>query len=284
MLKNLWRHFLKVIKSERGDFGGDDQEEAEQGITQAGEELYKRGKLQLGEEVQYPSSFELGKLAEAIIKSRMGLGEAPAGYLTPTQQYLEGAGDIGANLYNQILTEIKDPYAYYESILQPQLQLAEDYINRGAQRRGLLRSGIPIEQMGRAGVELAIQEANARQQARANALSRAGTLTEYMQGGAGQNLANLANLYGQQQQYGLTAMGRQAGQAQAAAQYQAYPYQYQLGQSGGSYGGLGTALGMLGAAGLSAITKGPGIYGMGLPMSLLLGGVAGGGLGSSFNR
>lgn len=183
---------------------------------------------------------------------------------TPTEQYLYETGDVGKSLYDQILAETQDPYAYYTSTLEPQLQLAEDYINRQAQSKGLIRSGIPIEQMGRAGVDLAIKEAESRMAAREKALSRAGTLaggiqttgqtamttgqtladrlaaerqaaltrsaglTEYMQGTQANRMADLGNLYGQQQQFGLQGMGRQAGAAQAAGQYWSYPFQAQL--------------------------------------------------------
>lgn len=245
---------------------------AERGIEGAGEQAYQRGKMTPAEETQYGRSFDLGKLVEQIAKAQVGLEKYPTDYLSPTEQfartsdlarsvynktladvgrapteqYFYEAGDIGKELYGQVLAETKDPYAYYQSTLDPQLQLAEDYINRRAQERGLLRSGIPIENMGRAGVELAIKEANARMQARAQALERAnimaGTvqetglnalqrgagLSEYLNTNASENLMKLANLYQAQQQYGLNAMGRQANQAQAAAPYTAYPYQAAL--------------------------------------------------------
>lgn len=229
---------------------GGSKSKAASGISEAGSTMYDRGKMTPGEEAQYQSSFGTGQLLENVMRYMLGLGEAPTGYLSPTDQYLRESGALGKTLYDQTLAEAQDPYAYYESTLQPQLQLAEDYINRQAAGRGLLRSGIPIEQMGRAGVDLAIKEAEARMQARNNALARAAGLTEYI-GGTGMNrLSNLSNLYSQQQQFGLNALGRQAGQAQAAAQYQAYPYQAALGDIYGRNAALYALPGqIIGAAG-----------------------------------
>lgn len=208
---------------------GKSKSKAEQGISQAGSDMYKKGEMTPQEISQYEDSFDLGKLIEDISKYQMGLGKAPEGYVSPTDQFLRESGELGTTLYNQTLAETKDPYAFYESTLEPSLQISEDYINRQAQKRGLLRSGIPIEEMGRAGVELAVKEAEARQRARADALNRTAGLTEHIGGSATNRLAGLTGLYGQQQQLGLNAFGRQSGQAQAAAAYQAYPYQARLG-------------------------------------------------------
>ncbi len=276
MFKSLWRHFVKTISNERGDFGSSkERKAAETGITQAGETMYERGKLQYGEETQYPESFKLGEIYKQILLSQMGLGQAPSGYQGYEQQYQQ-QGDLAKTLYGTTLADVQDPYASYESTFQPQLQSAEDYINRQAAERGLLRSGVPIEQMGRAGAEIAVKEAAARMTYRQQALSNASNLSQNIYSQGQQNLSNLYGLYGTQQQAGLTAMSRQASQAQAAAQYSAYPYQYALGNSGGSMGGMGTALG----AGLGALlalpTGGLSVLGGGL-----LGGTIGGGLGSS---
>lgn len=226
------RHPIHAPFGERGG-GGDDKEGAEQGIQQAGETMYSRGKMTPEEETQYKSSFDLGNLIKQIQMSQMGLAASPAGYQTPTQQYLGQTGELGQNLYNQILASSKDPYAYYQDTLTPQLQLTQDYINRQAQQRGLLRAGIPIEQMGRAGVELAIKSAGERMNFRQQQLQNAQALGQNIYNVGQQNLGNLTNLYGAQQGYGLTGMNRQAIQAQKAAEYQAYPYQAQL---GGAYG------------------------------------------------
>lgn len=231
-----------------GDEGG--KSKAEQGIAESGSRVYDAGKLTSQESEQYLGSFDIGKLLEQIYKYQMGLGQAPESYMSSTDQYLRESGELGNLLYKSTLEEAKDPYAYYQSTLDPQLQQAEDYINRQAQGRGLIRSGIPIEQMGRAGVELAIKEANAKMAAREASLGRTAGLVEYMTGQSQNNLTNLANLYSGQQQSGLNAMGRQAGQAQAAGQYWSYPYQARLGDIYGRQAALYALPGqMLQAAG-----------------------------------
>ncbi len=232
----------------------EDKGSAEQGIQAAGSQMYERGKMTPEEEKQYQGSFNIGDILEQLYRYQMGMGQAPTGFMTPEQQYLQQAGPVGQAYYQQTLGGVQDPYAAYESQLQPSLQLAEDYINRGAQQRGLLRSGIPIEQMGRAGVDLSIKEAQDRMNFRGQELARGGELSQYTTGLGSSNIANLQNLYGQKQQYGLTAKGRQAGQAQQAATYQAYPYSASLGAIYGQQaaqaalpgqiiGALGTAAG-----------------------------------------
>ncbi len=255
---------------------GGDKSGAEQGIQQAGEQAYARSEQTPQEKAQYTGSFDLGTLLQQIMQYQAGVGGKPSGYQDPTQQYLQQSGALGQALYGQTLQSTQDPYAFYESTLQPQLQLTEDYINKQAQQRGLLRSGIPIEQMGRAGVELAIQEANARMNYRNQALQQGAGLTQYI-GQQGQtNLANLGNLYGQQQQFGLQSMGRQAGAAQNAAQYMAYPYQAQLGDyySKPTMGqGIGQGA-MSGAAAGSAFG----------PWGTVIGGIGGGIYGATQSR
>jgi len=228
------------------------KEQAEAGITGAGERVYEAAKATPAEQAQYGGSFETGQLLQQLAKYFMGMGQAPTGYQGPEAQYLQQAGPLGQQYYEQVLQEAQDPYAYYQSTLEPELTQAQDIINRQAQQRGLIRSGIPIEQMGRAGVELAIKSAQQRMAAREASLGRTAGLTQYMQAGAGQNLANLANLYGQQQQLGQQALGRQATGAQAAGSYWAYPGMAQLGSIYGKEAALwalpGQALGAAGQA------------------------------------
>ena len=209
---------MRILNNERGDMGKG-KSKAEQGMAESGSRVYEAGKMTSAEQLQYNNSFDLGQMIRDIYLSQMGMANAPGGYLDPTQQYMKDTGELGKTLYDQTLTEAKDPYAFYESTFEPQLQQAEDYINRGAAQRGLLRSGIPIEQMGRAGVELAIKEANAKMAAREASMGRTAGLVEYISGQGQNRMANLANLYSGQQTSGLNALGRQAGQAQAAGQY-----------------------------------------------------------------
>lgn len=253
---------------------GKSKSKAEEGISQAGATLYERGKMTEPELKEEAGAFSLGDLIKQIGLYQAGLGTAPSGYLDASQQLQRGGGELGSLLYSQITDELKDPYKFYQSTLEPELALTQDTINREYQRRGLIRSGLGIEAMGRAGTELAVRSALARQQARAQALARGGSLLEYGQGVQGQNLANLSNLYGTQRGYSQTARNRQAGVATQAAQYAAYPYQYALGQSGGDFGGLGAGLGML-AGGLLAVPTG----GVSIPTGAMIGGSLGGGMG-----
>ena len=129
--------FIRTLKDKRGDFGKG-KSKASGGISEAGATMYERGAGTPEEMGQYKGSFDLGNLIKQLQQYQLGVGQAPQGYLDPTQQYLRETGELGQNLYQQTLAESRDPYAYYESTFQPQLQLAEDYINRQAQGRGLL--------------------------------------------------------------------------------------------------------------------------------------------------
>ena len=230
------------------------------GIQAAGRGLTEATKMTGDESAQYKSSFELGKLMEQIMKYQQGLGAAPSGYMSGEQQYQQG-GPLAQSYYNQTLAGTQDPYGAYESSLQPALQLAGDTINRNMQQRGLMRSGMNIEQMGRSGVDLAIKEAQQRMQFRAQELARGGELSQYGNQLQQQNLSNMGSLYGQEQGYGLTAMQRQATGAGQAAQYQAYPSQAAMGsaygQQAGNQAGMyqlgGSALGALGTLGAAYI-------------------------------
>ncbi len=172
-------------------------------------------------------------MLQQIYSSQQGIGDAPEGYQSGEQQ-LQNQGQLGQSLYSQILSQTQNPDAYYQSTLAPDLQQAQDTINTYYQKRGLLNSGLAIESMGRAGVDLAIKDAQARMASRQQALNNGLQLSQYA-GNMGQtNLSNLANLYSTQQNAGLGSLSRQAGAANNAAQYQAYPYQAQLGNY---YGG-----------------------------------------------
>lgn len=227
-------------------------EEAEAEIRRAGELAYSRGKMTPEEQAQYQGSFGTGRDLEAISRYQMGMGERPEGYQTGEQQYQQG-GPLAQAYYDKTLAGVKDPYAAWESSLDPQLQQAEDYINRQAQGRGLLRSGMPIESMGRAGVELAIKSAQERMNARQQELQRGAGLSQYGFGLEQQRYGNLSNLYGQQQQFGQQAMGRQASQALGVAGYQSYAPQAALGSYYGGKAALQALPGqVLGAAGQAA--------------------------------
>ena len=258
-----------------------DKSSAEQGIQQAGSTAYSQSQMTPQETKQYSDSFQTGDLLTQLERYRAGLGGMPSGYQTPEQQYQAG-GPLAQSYYQQTLAGSQDPYAAFESSLNPQLQLAQDTINRSAASKGLLRSGIPIEQMGRAGVELAIKEAQNRMAFRDQELARAGQLSEYTNTLGQQNVANLQNLYGTQQQAGLQGMNRQANAAWQNASYQAYPSQAALGDYYGSKSGmqkgLGTIAGGIGGLAIGSLADNPlggAMIGAGIGSSL-----GGGSLGS----
>ena len=209
---------------------GNEKEKAERGVTQAGSTAYEQSKMTPEEQAQYSQSFQTGDLLTQLERYRAGLGLMPAGYQTPEQQYQQG-GPLAQSYYQQTLAGTQDPYAAWESTLGPQMQLAQDQINRYYGNRGFSPkgTGMGIESMGRAGVELAIQEAQNRMNFRNQELQRGGNLADYTNQLSQQNVSNLQNLYGQQQGYGETAMNRQASAAWNNAQYQAYPSQAALG-------------------------------------------------------
>lgn len=222
------------------DFGGSDKGGAEAGIQQAGEQQYQRA-AQTGEESgQYSRSFDLGKFLEQYFRAQAG---------STGEQQLQNQGALGKSLYDQTLAQSQNPDAYFQSTLQPDLAQAQDTINTYYQKRGLLNSGLAIESMGRAGVDLAIKDAQARMANRQQSLNNALQVSQYGSNIGQNNLSGLANLYSTQQNAGLNSLSRQAGGAQVAAQYQAYPYQAELGSYYGGQAALQAIPGQLIAAG-----------------------------------
>lgn len=228
------------------DFGGSDKGGSD--IQAAGEQAYQRSAQTSDEAGQYSKSFQLGDLLKQIFEGQQGIGNLPQGYQTGEQQ-IQNQGQLGKTLYDQTLSQAQDPDAYFQSTLQPSLQQAQDTINTYYQKRGLLNSGLAIEGMGRAGVDLAIQDAQARMANRQQSLNNALTVSQYGGNINQNNLANLANLYSTQQNAGLNSLSRQAQGAQTAAQYQAYPYQAQLGNYYGGQAALQALPGQLISAG-----------------------------------
>jgi hypothetical protein len=230
------------------NFGNSGKKQAESGIQAAGEQAYERAKQTPDEAGQYSRSFELGKLLEQVLKGQQGMGELPEGFMSGEQQ-LQSQGELSKTLYDQTLNEAKDPDAYFMSTLQPELQQAQDTINSYYQKRGLLNSGLAIEQMGRAGVDLAIKQAQARMGARQQALDNALQISQYGSNMGQTNFANLANIYSTQQNSGLNSLSRQANAANNAATYQAYPHQARLGDYYGKQAAINALPGQLIEAG-----------------------------------
>lgn len=218
-------------------------------IQSAGSTLYNRTKMTDEESSQYKGSFDIGSFLKQLFGAQAGMNAAPAGAVSPDQAY-QNQGDLEKGLYSQTLKDVNNPYGSYESALQPALTQAQDTINSYYQKRGLINSGLAIEGMGRAGVDLAIQEAQGKMNARQQAMSNATTLGNNIYSQYNSNIGNLAGLYNNQQFYGLQGMNRQAGGAQGAAGYQAYPAQAALGSYYGGQAALQALPGqIIGAAG-----------------------------------
>ena len=211
----------------KGKGAGDD-------IKAAGEQAYQRAKQTGDESSQYASSFDLGKFLEQYYGGQIGRNAMPEGALSQVDQFTQN-NPLNKTLYDQTLSQAQNPDSYYQSMLQPELMQAQDTINSYYQKRGLLNSGLAIESMGRAGVDLAIKEAQARMANRQQALQNASSLSQNIYGTNQNNLAGLSTLYSNQQASGLTSLNRQAGAAANSAQYQAYPAQAALGSY---YGGI----------------------------------------------
>jgi hypothetical protein len=230
-----------VFGCQCGSFG---KKKAAQGIASA-------GALDPLEEASRRRAFENERILSEILRFQQGVGARPQGFLTAQEQFTR-QGPLAQAILSETLRGVAQPGQVFTSTLEPQLQVAEDFIRRRFAQRGLLRSGLPIEAMGRAGVELAIQEAvnrlNFRNQALAQALGLQGQMTNLGQ----QRLASLA---------ALTAKGQQFAQAarQRAAEFQAYPLQAELGSALGREAALmalpGQALGAAGQIGAAMIPR-----------------------------
>lgn len=98
-----------------------------------------------------------------------------------TGEQLFGAeGDVNSALLSTILESARNPGGNFEDTLGAQLELARQSINEEAMRTGrfggLPEGGIRFENLGRAGAELAIRGAEARQAARQQDLENSSAL------------------------------------------------------------------------------------------------------------
>lgn len=221
--------------SKAGDlFGQSNDGGSGSDIQASGQQAYDRSKQTPDEASQYSNSFDIGKFLEQYLGAQAGKNAMPEGAQTGEQQY-QNQGALNKSIYDQTLSQAQNPDAYYQSTLQPDLTQAQDTINTYYQKRGLLNSGLAIESMGRAGVDLAIKDAQARMASRQQSLQNAQGLSQNIYANNQNSIGNLASLYTNQQQFGQNSLSRQAGAAQNAAGYQAYPAQAALGSY---YGGV----------------------------------------------
>ncbi len=74
-----------------------------------------------------------------------------------------GEGQVPTGtIFNNLIARAQDPNAFFESTFQPQLDLLQDQVKARAAQRGILGSGLELEDLGRTGAELAIREGQAR--------------------------------------------------------------------------------------------------------------------------
>lgn len=91
---------------------------------------------------------------------------------TPEEQAVFNAlrglapGETGTpsdDIFAQLVGRAQDPSASFQSTLEPSLALLMDQVKARAASRGILGSGLELEDLGRTGAELAVREAQARQ-------------------------------------------------------------------------------------------------------------------------
>ena len=104
-----------------------------------------------------------------------------------------------------------------ESLFEPELNLLQDRVNREANARGLASSGIPLEQLGRAGVELAIQEAQRREDIRRNRVMDVERVVQTGEETRRSRLSDVERLF----QTGQDLRGREIGVEEAVTNLQA---------------------------------------------------------------
>ena len=94
-------------------------------------------------------------------------------------------GAIPQELADQILADVQAPGGKYIDTLNQQLELARTMVNAEANRRGVFsglpEGGIRFENLGRAGVDLAIKSATEKMNARQQDLSNASVLASLFQ-------------------------------------------------------------------------------------------------------
>lgn len=133
------------------------------------DELTRRAGLS-GEDLLREAGPNLSALLDIIYKRQGMTGE----------ELFRSEGDINRALQERVLSGAQQPGGSYEDTLNQQLELARQMVNAEANRRGVFggqpEGGIRFEQLGRAGVDLAVKSAADRQAARQQDLANASAL------------------------------------------------------------------------------------------------------------
>jgi len=202
ILKFLWNDFVKTMKCNRGDFGGADEGAQERATevearTAAATAITEeeRGRearvFDLEENVQQELTRRFDLTGEELLRE---LGPIATSFLDTVardqgktgEQLFRELGAVPSALQEQVLKRVQAPGATFQNTLEQQLELARQRINAEANRRGVFggtpEGGIRFEQLGRAGVDLAIKSARERQTAEQLDLSRGTELSNIFAG------------------------------------------------------------------------------------------------------
>lgn len=206
-------------------------------ISAIGDKIQSQGAATDQESAQYSGSFDIGSYLKQLFGAQVGMNAAPAGAVNQDQAF-QNQGPLEQSIYSNVLNQSQNPTAGWQSTLAPQLTQAQDQINKYYNSRGLINSGIAIGDMGTAGVDLAIQNAQNEMTYQQQSLQNAGALSSNINSQNQQNVGNLESLYTTQQQAGQNVASRALGATETAAGYQSYPNQAALGSY---YGGVAAA-------------------------------------------
>jgi len=180
------------------------------GIPQ-GEEAIKFAEGSLGLEPKQQATLEqrAGMSGEELLKSvgpdtRQLLDTIAKRQGMTGEELFKAEGAIPTALQEQVLKEAQNPGGNYTDTLNQQLELARGMVNAEANKRGVFgglpEGGIRFENLGRAGVDLAIKSATEKEAARQQDLANASTLSTLFQ-----NLSSAARSeQGTVSQQGLT--------------------------------------------------------------------------------
>jgi hypothetical protein len=97
------------------------------------------------------------------------------------EELFKSEGAIPAALQEQILADVQNPGGDFVDTLSSQLELSRQSVNAEANKRGVFggtpEGGIRFENLGRAGVDLAVKSATAKEAARQQDLANASALS-----------------------------------------------------------------------------------------------------------
>lgn len=161
------------------------------GIPQ-GDEAIKFAEGSLGLEPKQQTELErrAGKTGEELLRevgpeTRQLLETVAQRQGMTGEELFKAEGAIPTALQEQILKDVQAPGASYQDTLNQQLELARTMVNAEANRRGVFgglpEGGIRFENLGRAGVDLAIKSATEKQAAKQQDLANASTLATLFQ-------------------------------------------------------------------------------------------------------